>query len=89
MTNMDPVMQPIFTKTISCPGVGILKMIPCSVARPRTEKYVSTPPGPGDFPDEKYETKSSRGQSVNRLGTKRFTSERPASNLGNGCQSFG
>ena len=27
-----------------CPGVGILKMIPCSAARPRTEKYMSTPP---------------------------------------------
>ena len=46
MTNMDPVMEPIFTKTIPCPGVGILKMIPCSAARPRTEKYMSTlPPG--------------------------------------------
>ena len=27
-----------------CPGVGILKMIPCSAARPRTEKYMSIPP---------------------------------------------
>ena len=45
MTNMDPVMEPIFTKTIPCPGVGILKMIPCSAARPRAEKYMSTPPG--------------------------------------------
>ena len=44
MTNMDPVMEPIFTKMIPCPGVGILKMIPCSAARPRTEKYMSTPP---------------------------------------------
>ena len=44
MTNMDPVMKPIFTKMIPCPGVGILKMIPCSAARPRTEKYMSTPP---------------------------------------------
>ena len=45
MTNMDPVMEPIFTKMIPCPGVGILKMIPCSAARPRTENYMSTPPG--------------------------------------------
>ena len=44
MTNMDPVMEPIFTKTIPCPGVGILKMIPCSVARPCTEKYEYPPP---------------------------------------------
>ena len=44
MTNMDPAMEPIFTKMIPCPGVGILKMIPCSAARPRTEKYMSTPP---------------------------------------------
>ena len=29
-TNMDPVMEPIFTKMILCPGVGILKMISCS-----------------------------------------------------------
>ena len=43
MTNIDPVMEPIFTKIIPCPGVGILKMIPCSAARPRTEKYMSTP----------------------------------------------
>ena len=50
MTNMDPVMEPIFTKMIPCPGVGILKMIPCSAARPRTEKYMSTPPpGTGTF----------------------------------------
>ena len=27
MTNMDPVMEPIFTKMIPCPGVEILKMI--------------------------------------------------------------
>ena len=47
MTNMDPDMEPIFTKMIPCPGVGILKMIPCSAARPRTEKYMSTPPPPG------------------------------------------
>ena len=45
MTNMDPVMEPIFTKMIPCPGVGILKMIPCPAARPRTEKYMSAPPG--------------------------------------------
>ena len=47
MTNMDPVMEPIFTKMIPCPGVGILKMTPCSssAARPRTEKYMSTPSG--------------------------------------------
>ena len=38
-------MEPIFTKMIPCPGVGILKMIPCSAARPRTEKYISAPPG--------------------------------------------
>ena len=44
MTNMDPVVEPIFTKMIPCPGVGILKMIPCPAARPRTEKYMSTPP---------------------------------------------
>ena len=43
---MDPVMEPIFTKMIPCPGVRILKMIPCSAARPRTEKYMSTPPPP-------------------------------------------
>ena len=49
ITNMDPVMEQIFTKMISCPGVGILKMIPCSAARPRTEKYMSTPP-PGTWP---------------------------------------
>ena len=38
MTNMDLVMEPIFTKMIPCLGVKILKMIPCSEARPRTEK---------------------------------------------------
>ena len=43
---MDPVMEPIFTKMIPCPGVRILKMIPCSAAGPRTEKYMSTPPPP-------------------------------------------
>ena len=43
MANMDPVMEPIFTKMILCPGVGILKMTPSSAARPRTEKYMSTP----------------------------------------------
>ena len=43
MTNTDPVMEPIFTKTIPCPGVGILKVIPCSAARPCTEKCMSTP----------------------------------------------
>ena len=43
MTNMDPVMELIFTEMIPCPGVGILKMIPCSAARPRTVKYISTP----------------------------------------------
>ena len=47
MTNMDPVMEPIFLKMIPCPGVGILKMIPCPAARPRTEKYMSAPPPPG------------------------------------------
>ena len=41
---MDPVMEPIFTKMIPCPGVGSLKMILCSVASPRTEKYMSTLP---------------------------------------------
>ena len=45
MTNMDPFMELIFTKMIPCPGVGILKMIPCSAAHPRTEKYMSTSPG--------------------------------------------
>ena len=45
MTNMDPVMELIFTKMIPCPGVGILKMIHCSAARPHTEKYMSTSPG--------------------------------------------
>ena len=39
------VVEPIFTKMIPCPGVGLLKMIPCSAARPRTEKYISAPPG--------------------------------------------
>ena len=55
MTNMDPVMEPIFTKMIPCPGVGILKMIPCSAVRLRTEKYTSTPP-PRDFrpPEEDF-----------------------------------
>ena len=38
------VMEPIFTKMIPRPGVGILKMIPCSAARPCTEKYMSTLP---------------------------------------------
>ena len=47
MTNMDPVMEQIFTVMIPCPGVGILKMIPCSAARPRTERYMSTPSPPG------------------------------------------
>ena len=47
MTNMDPVMESIFTKTIPCPGVGILKMIACSAARPRMEKFMSTPRGEG------------------------------------------
>ena len=55
MTNMDPVMEPIFTKMIPCPGVGILKMIPCSAARPRTEKYMSTPPPPGLLPEMRRE----------------------------------
>ena len=45
MINMDPAMELIFTKMIPCPGVGILKMIPCSAARPHTEKYMSTSPG--------------------------------------------
>ena len=45
MTNVDPVMEPIFIKMIPCPGVGILKMIPCSAARPHTEKCMITPPG--------------------------------------------
>ena len=45
MTDMDPVMEPIFTKLIPCPGVAILKMIPCSAAHPRTENYMSTSPG--------------------------------------------
>ena len=49
MTNIDPAMEPILTNMIPCPGVGILKMIPCSVTRPRTEKYMSTPP-PGPLP---------------------------------------
>ena len=44
MKNMDPVMEPICAKMIPCPGFGILKMIPCSAARPRTEKYMSTSP---------------------------------------------
>ena len=48
MTNMDPVMEPIFTKTIPCPRVGILKMIPCSAVRPRTEKYEYLPRDVGD-----------------------------------------
>ena len=39
MTDMDP----IFTKMIPCLGVGILEMIPCSAARPRTEKYIEYP----------------------------------------------
>ena len=46
--HMDPVVEPIFTKMIPCPGVGILKMIPCSAGRPRTEKYISAPP-PGYY----------------------------------------
>ena len=41
---MDPVVEPIFEKMIPCPGVAILKMIPCTAARPRTEKYMSTSP---------------------------------------------
>ena len=45
MTNMDPVMELLFTKMIPCPRVGILKMIPCSAARPPIEKYMSTSPG--------------------------------------------
>ena len=32
MTNMDPVMEPIFTKMIPYPRVKILKMIPCPAA---------------------------------------------------------
>ena len=51
MTNRDPVMEPIFTKMMPCPGVGSLKMIPCSAARPRSEKYMSTPPPPRDLFD--------------------------------------
>ena len=47
MTNMDPVIKPMFTKMIPCPGVGILKMTPCLAARPRTEKYMSSPPPGG------------------------------------------
>ena len=49
MTNTDPVMEPIFAKMIPCPGVGILKMIPCSAARPGTEKNMSTPPPRSQF----------------------------------------
>ena len=45
MANMDPVMGPILTIMIPCPGVAILKMIPCSAARPRTEKHMSAPRG--------------------------------------------
>ena len=41
MTNMDTEMELIFTKMIPCPGVGILKMIPFSAARPHTEKYMN------------------------------------------------
>ena len=48
MTKMNPVMEQIFTKIKPCPGAGILNMIPCSAARPRTENYMSTPP-PGVF----------------------------------------
>ena len=40
MTSMDHVMELIFTKVVPCPGVGILKMIPYSAARPRTEKHM-------------------------------------------------
>ena len=36
-----------YTKMKPCPGVGILKMIPCSAACPRTEKYTSTRSPPG------------------------------------------
>ena len=49
MTNVDPVMEPIFTKRIPSPGVEILKMIPGSAARPCTEKYMSTPPAGKDL----------------------------------------
>ena len=46
MTNMGPVIEPILTKMIACPRVGILKMILCSAARPRTENiYVNHFPG--------------------------------------------
>ena len=45
ITNMNPVMEQIFTKMIPCPGAGNLKIIPCSAARPRIEKYMSTSPG--------------------------------------------
>ena len=44
MTNVDPVMEPTFTKMLPCPGVRFLKMIPYSVAHSLTEKYMSTPP---------------------------------------------
>ena len=48
MTNMDPAMELlIFTKMIPCPGVGILKMIPCLAARSHTEKCMSAPLLPG------------------------------------------
>ena len=42
MTNVDPAMEPIFTEMTPCPGVEILKMMPCSAGCPRTEKYMST-----------------------------------------------
>ena len=45
MRNMDPVVEPTM-RIILYRGVGILKMI-CSVARPRTEKYMGTLTLPG------------------------------------------
>ena len=46
MTTMDLAMVLTLRKMIPCPGVGILKIVPCSAARPRTEKYMSSPPPP-------------------------------------------
>ena len=74
MTNMDPVMEPICTNMIPCPGVGILKMIPCSAARPRTEKYTSTSPGckgclceSSFLKKDAYRYHSLQSQKVNRI----------------------
>ena len=51
MKNKDPVVEPIFTKMIPCPGVGILEMIDTLISGtfPYRKVYeYPHPPPPGE-----------------------------------------